>query len=68
MYKDGTIGKAKDDLEKTANNLQGQLQDLGGRAYISVNKALVTQSSSAIPVVPLYMSLLFKVMKEKKST
>lgn len=65
VYKDGTIGKAKDDLEKTANNLQGQLQDLGGRAYISVNKALVTQSSSAIPVVPLYMSLLFKVMKEK---
>ncbi len=65
VYKDGTIGKAKEDLEKTAKNLRDQLQIIGGRAYISVNKALVTQSSSAIPVVPLYMSLLFKVMKEK---
>ncbi len=65
VYKDGTIGKAKEDLEKTAKNLRDQLQTIGGRAYISVNKALVTQSSSAIPVVPLYMSLLFKVMKEK---
>lgn len=65
IYREGTIGKAKDHLEMTARDLQKQLQDLGGRAYISVNKALVTQSSSAIPVVPLYMSLLFRVMKEK---
>jgi enoyl-[acyl-carrier protein] reductase/trans-2-enoyl-CoA reductase (NAD+) len=65
VYREGTIGRAKDHLEETAGQLQQQLQDLGGRAYISVNKALVTQSSSAIPVVPLYMSLLFKVMKEK---
>jgi enoyl-[acyl-carrier protein] reductase/trans-2-enoyl-CoA reductase (NAD+) len=65
VYRDGTIGKAKDDLEATALSLNKQLQATGGRAFVSVNKALVTQSSSAIPVVPLYISLLFKVMKEK---
>ncbi|MDR6224449.1 enoyl-ACP reductase FabV [Desmospora profundinema] len=66
VYREGTIGKAKDHLEATARELRDQLRDLGGRAYISVNKALVTQSSSAIPVVPLYMSLLFKIMKEQE--
>jgi enoyl-[acyl-carrier protein] reductase/trans-2-enoyl-CoA reductase (NAD+) len=65
VYRDGTIGKAKDHLEATALSLNKQLQATGGRAFVSVNKALVTQSSSAIPVVPLYISLLFKVMKEK---
>lgn len=65
IYKAGTIGLAKDHLEASAGRIREQLQALGGRAYISVNKALVTQSSSAIPVVPLYISLLYKVMKEK---
>lgn len=65
IYRDGTIGKAKNDLEQTAIKLNNLLQPTGGRAFVSVNKALVTQSSSAIPVVPLYISALYKVMKEK---
>lgn len=66
VYREGTIGRAKDDLERTSHVLHEKLQErLGGEAYISVNKALVTQSSAAIPVVPLYISLLFKVMKEQ---
>ncbi len=65
IYRDGTIGQAKDDLEATALRLGDQLSPIGGRAYVSVSKALVTQSSSAIPVVPLYVSALYKIMKEK---
>lgn len=65
VYREGTIGRAKDDLEATAGRLREKLLPLGGRAFVSVNKALVTQSSSAIPVVPLYISALYKVMKEK---
>ncbi len=65
IYRNGTIGKAKDDLEATVDTIDTLLKDLNGKSYISVNKALVTQSSSAIPVVPLYISLLYKVMKEK---
>lgn len=65
IYKNGTIGKAKDDLLQTAYTLDRELRAAGGRAFVSVNKALVTQASSAIPVVPLYMSILFKIMKEK---
>ncbi|MBD1432661.1 trans-2-enoyl-CoA reductase family protein [Sphingobacterium sp. DN00404] len=65
IYRNGTIGRAKDDLEGTVPVLNDLLQDIGGISYVSVNKALVTQSSSAIPVVPLYISLLYKVMKEK---
>lgn len=65
IYREGTIGKAKDDLERTAHEIDAKLKPSGGRAYVSVNKALVTQASSAIPVVPLYNSLLFKIMKEK---
>ncbi|MGG4143346.1 enoyl-ACP reductase FabV [Paenibacillus algorifonticola] len=65
VYREGTIGYAKNDLEATAKRLSEQLSTKGGRAYVSVNKALVTQSSSAIPVVPLYISALYKVMKEK---
>ena len=67
IYRDGTIGKAKEDLERTAMQLSAELESIGGRAYVSVNKALVTQASSAIPVVPLYISILYKVMKEKGS-
>ncbi|WP_040948873.1 enoyl-ACP reductase FabV [Gorillibacterium massiliense] len=65
IYKEGTIGQAKNDLERVANLLNDQLAATGGQAYVSVNKALVTQSSSAIPVVPLYISALYKVMKDK---
>ena len=65
IYRQGTIGKAKEHLEKTAQKLNQQLAKVNGRATISVNKALVTQSSSAIPIVPLYFALLKKVMKEK---
>jgi len=65
VYRHGTIGRAKDHLENTAAKITEQLKDLNGSAFVSVNKALVTQSSSAIPVVPLYISLLYKVMKEK---
>lgn len=65
IYREGTIGKAKIHLEHTAEDLNQKLQTIGGHAYISVNKALVTQASAAIPVVPLYNSLLYKIMKEK---
>lgn len=65
LYKNGTIGMAKTHLESTASELNSYLSNINGKAYISINKALVTQSSLAIPVVPLYISLLNKVMKEK---
>ncbi|QSO49758.1 enoyl-ACP reductase FabV [Alicyclobacillus mengziensis] len=65
IYREGTIGQAKNDLEATAKRLNEKLSVTGGRAFVSVNKAVVTQSSSAIPVVPLYISILFKVMKEQ---
>jgi enoyl-[acyl-carrier protein] reductase / trans-2-enoyl-CoA reductase (NAD+) len=65
IYRSGTIGKAKEDLERTTTELSALLAArVGGTAFVSVNKALVTQASSAIPVVPLYISLLYKVMKE----
>ena len=64
VYRKGTIGRAKDDLEATAFKITEKLKDLGGSAFVSVNKALVTQASSAIPVIPLYISLLYKTMKE----
>lgn len=66
IYKNGTIGLAKNDLERSAKKIDAQLKAHGyGRAFISVNKALVTQASSAIPVVPLYISILYKIMKAK---
>jgi enoyl-[acyl-carrier protein] reductase/trans-2-enoyl-CoA reductase (NAD+) len=66
IYRDGTIGRAKSDLEKTARSLDSFLSPkFGGRALVCVNKAVVTQASAAIPVVPLYLSLLIKVMNEK---
>lgn len=64
IYKNGTIGLAKNDLERAAKAIDSKLKTTGGRAFISVNKALVTQASSAIPVVPLYISILYKIMKE----
>ena len=60
MYADGSIGKAKDHLFATSKQITAE----GIKAYISVNKALVTQSSAAIPIVPLYISILYRVMKE----
>ncbi len=64
IYKKGTIGLAKNDLERAAQKIDSLLKlKGGGRAFISVNKALVTQASSAIPVVPLYIAILYKVMK-----
>lgn len=63
IYKNGTIGKAKEDLEKVQHSLDAKLAKISGKAWVSVNKALVTQASSAIPVVPLYISLLYKAMK-----
>lgn len=61
MYFEGSIGRAKAHLYETAKKLTNS----GTKAYISVNKALVTQSSAAIPIVPLYISILYKVMKAK---
>lgn len=65
VYRKGTIGRAKDHLEATAFKISESLKSIQGKAYVSVNKALVTQASSAIPVIPLYISLLYKTMKEK---
>ena len=65
VYRKGTIGRAKDHLEATAFEITNDLSTIGGKAFVSVNKALVTQASSAIPVIPLYISLLYKTMKEK---
>ncbi len=63
VYRKGTIGRAKDHLEATAFTISDNLKSLDGQAFVSVNKALVTQASSAIPVIPLYISLLYKTMK-----
>ena len=66
IYRDGTIGRAKDDLKARVDALDQRLADqLGGNAYISVNKAVVTQASAAIPVVPLYISILYDIMDAK---
>jgi enoyl-[acyl-carrier protein] reductase/trans-2-enoyl-CoA reductase (NAD+) len=65
IYKDGTIGAAKKDLESKASEIGDILKPIKGHSLVSVNKALITQASSAIPVVPLYLSLLYKVMKSQ---
>lgn len=65
IYFNGTIGMAKKNLEQTALELREEFRAQGLRAYVSVNKGLVTQASAAIPIVPLYMSLLYRVMKDK---
>ncbi len=65
IYKDGTIGRAKEDLMRAQAALDKKLASVSGKAWVSVNKAVVTQASSAIPVVPLYISIMQKVMKEK---
>jgi enoyl-[acyl-carrier protein] reductase/trans-2-enoyl-CoA reductase (NAD+) len=65
IYRDGTIGEAKKHLERTAKTLNRRLAPRDGRALISVNKALVTRASSVIPAVPLYIALLYRVMKDR---
>lgn len=65
IYKNGTIGRAKEDLERAGRAINRKLSPAGGAAWISVNKALVTRSSSVIPIIPFYISCLFKVMKQK---
>ncbi len=65
IYRDGTIGRAKADLEAAAQRLDSRLKTSGGRALISVNKAIVTRASAVIPGVSLYMSLLYKAMKDR---
>ena len=66
IYRSGTIGLAKEHLESTTAEIHQKIQSkIGGAAYISVNKAVITQASAAIPVVPLYISLLYKIMKER---
>lgn len=65
IYFEGTIGAAKKHLHKTAEEMNAQFSESGIKAYVSVNKGLVTQASSAIPIVPLYMAVLYRVMKEK---
>lgn len=63
IYWHGTIGAAKKDLDRAQANISKKLATVNGKAYVSVLKALVTQASSAIPIMPLYLSLLFKIMK-----
>lgn len=65
IYYNGTIGAAKKNLHAYADKINQNFEKNGVRAYICVNKGLVTQASSAIPVVPLYFAILYKVMKEK---
>ena len=65
IYKEGSIGQAKKHLFDTSKKLTKEIEAKGLKAYISVNKALVTQSSAAIPIVPLYISLLYKIMKKE---
>ncbi len=65
IYKNGTIGRAKEDLDRAASTIRRKFANRLGEAYVAVNKAVVTQASSAIPVVPLYISILFRIMKDK---
>ncbi|MEQ8858359.1 MAG: trans-2-enoyl-CoA reductase family protein [Pseudomonadales bacterium] len=65
IYWKGTLGKAKEDLDRAARAIRTRLSALDGDARVATLKAIVSQASSAIPVVPLYASLLFRVMKEQ---
>ena len=66
IYSSGTIGLAKADLEQRINAIDTRLLDqINGRAYLSVNKAVVSQASAAIPIVPLYISILYQIMDAK---
>jgi enoyl-[acyl-carrier protein] reductase / trans-2-enoyl-CoA reductase (NAD+) len=65
IYRKGTIGRAKEHLEQTAAAVDALMRETGGNGWVSVNKSVVTQASSAIPAVPLYISVAFKVMKDQ---
>lgn len=67
IYREGTLGRAKADVDRACAAITARLADIGGRAQVAVLKAIVSQASAAIPVVPLYMSLLFRVMREQGS-
>lgn len=67
IYREGTLGRAKADVDRAAAAIQSRLADIGGEAGVAVLKAIVSQASTAIPVVPLYMSILFRVMREQGS-
>lgn len=67
IYRQGTLGRAKADVDRAAKAISERLTDIGGQARVAVLKAIVSQASTAIPVVPLYMSLLFRVMREHRS-
>lgn len=65
IYRDGTIGRAKHHLEQTARTMNKDFAGLALRAFVSINKAVVTRASAVIPIIPLYIATLFKVMKER---
>ncbi|MFM8454581.1 MAG: enoyl-ACP reductase FabV, partial [Gammaproteobacteria bacterium] len=66
IYGKAAIGRAKEDLDRAGKVINQSLESKGGAAYVAVMKAIVTQASSAIPIMPLYISLLYKVMKDQK--
>ncbi|MDR1468383.1 MAG: trans-2-enoyl-CoA reductase family protein [Spirochaetaceae bacterium] len=65
IYKNGTIGRAKEDLERAGKAINKQWAGTDKAAWVSVNKAVVTRASAVIPIIPLYIGCLFKVMKAK---
>jgi enoyl-[acyl-carrier protein] reductase/trans-2-enoyl-CoA reductase (NAD+) len=65
IYWHGALGKAKEDLDRVAKELRNKLAPLNGAANVAVLKSVVTQASSAIPVMPLYISIVFKLMKDR---
>ncbi len=65
IYWHGTLGKAKEDLDRAAHAIDSKLKAKGGSANVAVLKSVVTQASAAIPVMPLYISIVFKIMKEQ---
>jgi enoyl-[acyl-carrier protein] reductase / trans-2-enoyl-CoA reductase (NAD+) len=64
IYREGTIGRAKSDLERTVAAIDALLSPIGGKAYVSVNKAVSTRASAVIPGIGLYLAVLYRVMKE----
>jgi len=66
IYRDGTIGRAKENLEKSARDIGAKHGSSGLRAFVSINKAVVTRASAVIPIIPLYVSTLFRVMKDRR--
>lgn len=65
IYWDGALGQAKKDVDRAAAALNEKLEAKGGSANVAVLKSVVTQASSAIPVMPLYLSMVFKIMREE---